>query len=171
MSIPQRYDSFLSPIMSPKLWSSVDSQKTPTAFEMPYVVRMQNVFVAAEEKLCFTFEHPKTDPGQSNDRFIRLRWRISTDCTIHGLAGYFDSKLYANVHISIAPHSYSTGMFSWYPVYFPFARPIEVAAGQDIEVVMWRRGTASRVWYEWALTHPAVGGIHNPNGRSYGVGL
>ena len=28
-----------------------------------------------------------------------------------------------------------------------------------------------QVWYEWALTEPSVSAIHNPNGRSYFVGL
>ena len=28
-----------------------------------------------------------------------------------------------------------------------------------------------QVWYEWAMTAPSVTTIHNPNGRSYHVGL
>ena len=28
-----------------------------------------------------------------------------------------------------------------------------------------------QVWYEWAMTAPHVTTIHNPNGRSYHVGL
>ena len=28
-----------------------------------------------------------------------------------------------------------------------------------------------QVWYEWALTAPEASPLHNPNGRSYYVGL
>ena len=29
----------------------------------------------------------------------------------------------------------------------------------------------NKVWYEWAITKPDVGPVHNANGRSYWVGL
>lgn len=29
----------------------------------------------------------------------------------------------------------------------------------------------TQVWYEWGLTEPLVTPIHNPNGRSYHIGL
>jgi protein arginine N-methyltransferase 5 len=38
---------------------------------------------------------------------------------VHGLAGFFDSVLYKDVHISINPATFSTGMFSWFPLFFP----------------------------------------------------
>ena len=28
-----------------------------------------------------------------------------------------------------------------------------------------------QVWYEWALLEPQASPIHNPNGRSYHIGL
>lgn len=44
----------------------------------------------------------------------------STDnATIHGFAGYFDARLYKDVHISINPQTHSDGMFSWFPIMFP----------------------------------------------------
>lgn len=36
---------------------------------------------------------------------------------------------------------------------------------------MWRCASRHKVWYEWAVTQPQTGPIHNPNGRSYFVGL
>ena len=36
---------------------------------------------------------------------------------------------------------------------------------------LWRCGAHHKVWYEWALSAPYATHIHNPNGRSYHVGL
>jgi protein arginine N-methyltransferase 5 len=49
---------------------------------------------------------------------------------IHGLSGTFDSLLYKSEQtgeeerISIAPKNFSTGMFSWFPLYFPLREPM-----------------------------------------------
>jgi hypothetical protein len=44
---------------------------------------------------------------------------VSNHRQVHGLAGFFDSVLYKDVHISINPATFSTGMFSWFPLFFP----------------------------------------------------
>ena len=46
-------------------------------------------------------------------RQCTLSFPIGRSSTLHGFAGYFDCKLYGNVHISILPRTFSTGMFSW----------------------------------------------------------
>lgn len=86
--------------------------------------------------------------------------------TIHGFLGTFHSTLYqsplaekdASV-ISIAPSSFSVGMFSWFPLYFPLREPLTVPQDASIGLTMWRRNDAGssmaasvgggRVWYEW----------------------
>lgn len=62
--IPQSYRSYISPIMSSKLFNEV--RKTREVFknmychfETPYVVHMKNRYVIDEPKLVFTFIHPK----------------------------------------------------------------------------------------------------------------
>ena len=89
------------------------------------------------------------------------------------------------VVISIAPHNFSTGMFSWFPLYFPLRAPLHVPARPDgagggaaastaLDVHLWRCASPSKVWYEWAAALPqtrAMTPIHNPNGRSYWIGL
>ena len=57
---------------------------------------------------------------------------------MHGLAGFFDSKLYADVHISINPETETEGMFSWFPLFIPFTNPTRVKAGDVITVNIWR---------------------------------
>lgn len=85
--------------------------------------------------------------------------------------GYFDSKLYGDVHISTYPKTETAGMFSWFPIYFPVTVPIHVPAGRKVKVHFWRCVSSSKVWYEWAVTSPTTTHCHNVNGRSYWVGL
>lgn len=75
------------------------------------------------------------------------------------------------MHISIEPRTESVGMFSWFPIYIPLRTPVQVAAGGRVEAVFWRHVSKQKVWYEWALTQPHQSPIHNPNGRSYHIGL
>jgi len=53
------------------------------------------------------------------------------NATIHGLAGFFESELYKDVHISIDQRNFSDGMFSWFPLFFPLRWPAAVEAGQQ----------------------------------------
>jgi hypothetical protein len=48
-----------------------------------------------------------------------------------------------------------------------------VPAGADMRVSMWRCCSRQHVWYEWAVSvaPSVVSAVHNPNGRSYKVGL
>lgn len=65
----------------------------------------------------------------------------------------------------------SQGMFSWFPLYIPLRTPVVLKAGDKVEAHFWRCTSPSKVWYEWALTSPSPSPIHNPNGRSYWIGL
>mmetsp|Transcript_4466 Transcript_4466/g.10772 ORF Transcript_4466/g.10772 Transcript_4466/m.10772 type:complete len:666 (-) Transcript_4466:111-2108(-) len=101
--------------------------------------------------------------------------------TIHGLLGSFTAVLFesgqSKCTISIAPHEFSTGMFSWFPIYFPFREPLRLPAGSNIRVKMWRKTKEKKVWFEWcAIVHRdgeiiATTPVHNPNGRSSYVSM
>jgi len=101
--------------------------------------------------------------------------------TIHGLLGTFTAVLFAKgesrCEISIAPHQFSKGMFSWFPIYFPFREPVRVPEGSNVSVKMWRKTMDGRVWYEWcAIVHRKgeiieLTPIHNPRGRSSYVSM
>eukprot|EP00455_Lapot_gusevi_P049550 TRINITY_DN7042_c0_g1_i2.p1 TRINITY_DN7042_c0_g1~~TRINITY_DN7042_c0_g1_i2.p1 ORF type:complete len:646 (+),score=142.20 TRINITY_DN7042_c0_g1_i2:62-1939(+) len=175
ISIPCEYTSFLAPITTPKLWNDVNNYGGLKHFETPYVVRLYNFFQMAPAQPCFTFVHPIPNVADKtrNQRYISLKFRPSLGSAMHGLAGYFDAKLYDDVHISINPETFSEGMFSWFPIYFPIRNPMYVAAGDEVEVQMWRcvSESSGKVWYEWSITSPSSITIHNPNGRSYWIGL
>jgi protein arginine N-methyltransferase 5 len=122
----------------------------------------------------------------------------TNNVTIHGFLGSFHSVLYESPSdksqvgkmkrkssdgerlsvISIAPHSFSVGMFSWFPLYFPLKQPLCVPEGSTVNCSVWRRSDDARVWYEWCAEVVGNDGniwstssIHNPGGRSYHVRL
>ncbi len=104
-------------------------------------------------------------------RFGKLKFVVDFDSELHGFGGYFECVLFGDVTISINPSTHSQGMFSWFPIFFPLRTPVRLRRGQEVELAMWRVNDGQRVWYEWAVTKPVASPIHNPNGRSYTIGL
>ena len=183
VSIPQAYTSYLAPVTCAKLWNDAKAYGDLAHMETPYVVKLHRCSLISDPAEVFTFEHPNRADVVDNSRYAKLRWRReprSHAATMHGFAGYFDAKLYegpaGTVHCSIYPPTHTMGptgepMFSWFPIYFPLRYPVHIPAGCDVEAHMWRCVGPSKVWYEWSVTAPDVGPIHNVNGRSYWVGL
>ena len=102
-------------------------------------------------------------------RFATLTFQAPLNCTVHGFAGTFESVLYKDVMISIAPHSHTEGMFSWFPLFIPLASPVRVQKGEEITVSVWRCCDARKVWYEWGLTSPVVSPIQNSGGATFSM--
>jgi type II protein arginine methyltransferase len=180
ISIPVSYTSYLAPLAGAKLWNEAKNNKaleTPLkALETAYVVKLHNCETKAAAQQCFNFEHPNPSvPNHvDNSRFSTLTFTLEQGATLHGLAGYFESRLYGDVFISILPGSpnFSDGMFSWFPLYFPLRTPLFAAAGESLEVSVWRVVGPTKVWYEWSVSTPHhASPVHNPNGRSYWIGL
>ncbi|XP_053601110.1 protein arginine N-methyltransferase 5 isoform X1 [Plodia interpunctella] len=188
ISIPCRYNSYVAPISSPRLWAAAKVASTGAAnskdknLETLWVVYMQNKHDIADTKLLFTFDHPaksvQDSDGQEisdfrgllltdNRRSATLSWQVAQDNVMHGFGGYFDCLLYGNEMISIVPTTHSPGMISWFPVFIPIKTPLRVQKGQVITATFWRCVDSRRVWYEWVVevgnrTTP----LHNANGRS-----
>lgn len=110
-----------------------------------------------------------------NSRVAQLSFDVPLGGELHGFIGYFHSTLWDDgseaVHISTEPSTESVGMFSWFPLFIPLRTPVLVPEGGRVEAAFWRNASRHRVWYEWALTEPQPSPIHNPNGRSYHIGL
>ncbi|CAI5715179.1 unnamed protein product [Hyaloperonospora brassicae] len=174
ISIPCEYTSYVAPVMSSKLWNEVKVHDSVKSFETPYVVRLHNFYALAPTQRCFQFTHPKFNTRIDNRRQAELRFVAAESAVVHGLAGYFDAVLYGDVTLSIEPDTHSDGMFSWFPIYFPLRQPLRFQKGEEVVVDFWRLEGNSRVWYEWSVA-PGSGTchapIHNPNGRSYWIGL
>lgn len=171
ISIPCDYTAYIAPVCTSRLWSACRTSLKD--LETPYVVRLMNVFQLAPPKKCWDFKHPNSESPPNNNRSCSLSFQVGAGGMCHGFAGYFHSTLYKDVHISIEPSTFSTGMFSWFPLYFPLARPTTVPPGETIACQFWRRVSHKKrsVWYEWSMTAPQKSHVHNVAARSYYVGL
>jgi len=168
--IPHRYTSYLTPVTTPKLWNDVKDYNDLSRFETAYVVKLHQAFYPCSEvKPCFTFEHPNWELN-SNDRYRDIDFTAQVNALVHGFAGYFHCELFEDLYVSIAPQTYSEGMFSWFPIYFPLRTPVNIKAGQRLRSHWWRCHNDKKVWYEWAVSEPVPLPIHNPTGRSYYIG-
>mmetsp|Transcript_14028 Transcript_14028/g.22912 ORF Transcript_14028/g.22912 Transcript_14028/m.22912 type:complete len:579 (-) Transcript_14028:1110-2846(-) len=201
ISIPYEYTSFLAPITASKLWNGAKAFKEAKYMETMYVCKLHCFSNFAPVQPCFTFAHPSwnkvidnesgrekfalsqkghtvpqkitTDTGTriNNDRCRTLSFRATMDGTLHGFAGYFEAKLYKDIMISINPETFSTGMFSWFPMYIPIQLPQQVRKGDLIRTTFWRQSTSTKVWYEWAVDSPHCTCIHNANGEASPINL
>lgn len=196
ISIPTAYTSYLHPITTHKLWNDVNAYNDLKQFETPFVVKLHRFHSLAPPQEVFTFVHPnREDAVIDNTRSISLSFHCQSssssesagnDASIddddddvgvaavcHGLAGYFDAQLYKDVRLSIYPPTHTPDMFSWFPIYFPLRHPFRVGPDGRIDVSLWRCVSEKKVWYEWAVYCPGVmhSAVHNPNARSYYVGL
>ncbi|CAN0489429.1 unnamed protein product, partial [Scytosiphon promiscuus] len=58
----------------------------------------------------FTFHHPNKEGVGSethNKRHIEIDFDVEQASTLHGFAGFFDSRLFDDIHISIVPKTFS----------------------------------------------------------------
>jgi len=62
-----------------------------------------------------------------NNRYLQLCFTAKMTGTVHGFVGYFDATLYKDVHCSILPATFSDGMFSWFPIFFPLRVRVHAA--------------------------------------------
>eukprot|EP00750_Incisomonas_marina_P030211 INCI739.2.p1 GENE.INCI739.2~~INCI739.2.p1 ORF type:complete len:759 (+),score=116.20 INCI739.2:208-2484(+) len=187
ISVPQNYTSFLAPIQSSKLWNEVGKFGEASKFETPFVVRMHQFMQLAESQKCFRYHHPNRPHGGQeidNRRMVNLTFIVKASGMVHGFAGYFESELFGPTpsedfsaelpdrgFISINPQTFSTGMFSWFPLFLPLKDPVHVTEGGTVQVQLWRCEDKQKVWYEWALLQPQISQLHNPMGRAYSIGL
>lgn len=176
VSIPCQSTSYISPVMSQKLLNVIRELRSryhrqkitnyDVQSESPYVVYLKNAYHIADTKPVFTFEHPNRDKIIDNSRYIKLKFEIEQDCVLNGFAGYFDTVLYKDIVLSIHPETHSTGLSSWFSMFFPIAEPQQLRAGDVLEVNFWRCVATNKVWYEWNTTAPNITHIHNFKGHA-----
>ncbi|KAL1207139.1 Protein arginine N-methyltransferase 1.5 [Cardamine amara subsp. amara] len=174
ISIPSSYTSFIQPITTSKLYNTVKSINSLSHFSTAYSVKLHSVARLAPSQPLFTFKHPEFSRKPNNKRYKNLRFNLPSDtgsALVHGFAGYFETVLYGDVHLSIEPTTATPNMFGWYPIFFPLMKPVEVHPKSPIEAHFWRCNDSTKVWYEWSLSLPTLSPIHNPNGSSYSMGL
>lgn len=178
--IPASYTSFISPVVSSKLWNAARDMDPLTTherpsigrgLETPYVVHLHNCRVLNAAQPIFSFVHPGEGAFADNSRFATVSFEVEETVTIHGFAGFFDSVLYKDVGFSTVPETHSPGMFSWFPMFIPLAAPVRLVAHSRLVAHFWRCVGPTKVWYEWMVSEPQAASVQNPNGRSFWVGL
>ncbi|KAF2772727.1 protein arginine N-methyltransferase [Teratosphaeria nubilosa] len=96
--------------------------------------------------------------NEHNARFSTSTFTCPNPGVCHGIAGYFETILYASsttnetVELSTNPVTMdhkSKDMISWFPIFFPFKTPLTVPEGAEMVVKMWRQTDDRKVWYEW----------------------
>lgn len=180
ISIPCEYSSYLRPVMSHKLFTqtinndmideSCVSNSKDVMFEQLYIVLQPMSYKPTKTKKLFSFHHPKKILD-SNTRYKCLQFEMVSNMQLHGFSGYFDAILYKDIKISIEPSSYSVGMFSWFPVYFPIRDTMLIKSGNIISVHFWRCCDEYKVWYEWCVSTPIQTPIYNCLGKSNSMKL
>lgn len=80
---------------------------------------LHNHYVIDKAKPIFEFNHPVSSDQMDTTRFASTNFKASIDCTLHGIAGYFDCNLYKDITLSIVPETHSQGLFSWFSMFFP----------------------------------------------------
>ncbi|ORY85586.1 type II protein arginine N-methyltransferase Skb1 [Protomyces lactucae-debilis] len=184
VSIPCRYTPFVSPLMAPKLHTTLLRSSETTALETPYVVLLdQCCQLSTGFEPLWHFHHPHNNisltmnigANKCNKRFGRVTFEIEAAGVCHGIAGYFESILYDDVELSTVPDTIalkSPEMQSWFPIFFPLKTAIQVPAESTMEVCFWRETDGKKVWYEYCVEILYAGAkiyssaIHNRFGRA-----
>ena len=77
---------------------------------------------------CF-YAETSTSSGEKS-HILEQKEGDNIDCsipaTIHGFSGYFDCVLYKDITFSTVPETFSTGMFSWFPMFIPIENPLHI---------------------------------------------
>ncbi|KAJ2806204.1 hypothetical protein H4R20_001778 [Coemansia guatemalensis] len=168
--IPRRYTAYVAPVSSSALFRSAREFGDGHALETPYVVNMHAARVLAPEQPVWAFSHGPGGDARSQ-RSSTTVFRVQGPALVHGLAGFFDAELYADVRLSIRPSTHTAEMHSWFPMFFPIQVPLAVADGDEVVVHMWRRSAGAKTWYEWSVDAPgATSGLHNVCGHEFWIG-
>lgn len=186
--IPMEHTSYIAPVCCPKIWMQAMDRHQ---LEVPHVVRMRSAWLLARPRSLFRFSYSDPVDCLHAERAVTRVFEIMESGTMHGVAGFFDAKLYGNVHLSTKPApslptSSAKKLISWFPMFFPFRTPVFLHAGTFLEIRFWRRRAADvaaevgpaatrtscgicsgSTWYEWACVAPHVSHIHNAGGQSH----
>ena len=178
ISIPCDSISYVRPLMTTKVYDVIldhpirSGRKRTKLYSLPTEVNWQvylsSVYYIDEPKELFTFVHPNHDEPIDNTRYRKLTFTAAADCVLHGFSGYFTSKLYKDIELSILPATHTQQMVSWFSTLFPTQQPIEVKKGETITVEFWRKVDTEKVWYEWKSQD---GDISNKGGEIHPIML
>lgn len=145
--------------------------RTRKSFKASWLVYFGSVYYIDETKEVFKFEHPNRENPIDNSRHKTLEFSASQECVLNGFAGYFKSKLYKDIELSIHPKTHTKALRSWYSIYFPLPEPFTLAKNDRIELSFSRKVNKRKVWYEYQVTAPKETEIINKDGKNHPIFL
>ncbi|KAL8763025.1 MAG: hypothetical protein Q9194_007433 [Teloschistes cf. exilis] len=137
--------------------STTSTSSTTTANTIDPIIQPAWSFTHSPSPPSTSFPNNNNNNNKNthNTRTSRLHFPIPHRAACHGLAGYFEAVLYADIRLSTNPltaEKYGCGsMGSWFPIFFPLKTPIYTPDASALTVTIRRVTDARKVWYEWVV--------------------
>uniref|UniRef100_A0A1I7SU54 Protein arginine N-methyltransferase n=1 Tax=Bursaphelenchus xylophilus TaxID=6326 RepID=A0A1I7SU54_BURXY len=195
--LPQYYTNFISPCFSFRLNNiiqggrpdfyqrlsnfcgrdgirAIDSNNYSNLDQL-YVSTLNSAYIIDAPQPVCTYKHHAKASNLMQWR-SQTHFKISVDCQINGLAGFFEAKLKSNT-ISTVPkdiNQFTDIKKSWFPAYFPLSYPLDCPKGSTVDVLIERKVNDQGMWYEWCVVvrrgRLVMGtDVQNKGGESYFV--
>ncbi|KAG0687832.1 methyltransferase protein [Pichia californica] len=158
--IPQDLHCYVSPVYSPKLWKLASSTSTDKLY-VPMIPEMETLLDFPQEvwKFVSKVSHSSHNSAKfsynsnkHNSRQCRVALKPNRKGSIHGLAGFFSSTLYADIGVSNIPKPPGIDdSVSWLPAFLPFEQPLNLYDGHEVSLFIKRVCSSDSVWYEWSV--------------------
>lgn len=156
--IPHDYTSHIQPVFC-NVASVTDLIKSEAGWQRPFVLWTNKYFPLADAKNVLTFSHHWRKDSLSmpipDSHCVGITWDDiqSPVPPINGFMGYFTCHLYKDITLSTHPSHRTTGLYSWYPMFFPLKLSGEFTGSpQKITLTFWRNNRHRKMWYEWQTT-------------------
>jgi protein arginine N-methyltransferase 1 len=124
----------------------------PAAADERYVLSLPADGLLAAAQCVEELDFYTTEADVALNR--EVRFGIERDGTLHGLAGWFEAQLSADVRLSTAPGTEPT---HWRQTFFPVVEPVPVATG-DVVIVKLIAIVLGQVFWRWHLEVRSGGG-------------
>ncbi|KAH0789702.1 protein arginine N-methyltransferase 5-like [Histomonas meleagridis] len=167
ISIPQKYTSYIVPLMSQNLWCKSFHEGK---LQQMLVTPLKTSILLSSPQPFLEFSHPGHNEKYKKKEFS---FTIAATGELSGFGGWFETVLFDDVILSTSPYNGTQNLESWLPVYFPINRQINVTEGEVLKAIFARRTDNKKVWYEWAVMSPKILPMQNGGGSffSFDIGL
>lgn len=140
--IPQKIEQFIAPVTSPRIFDEMnvwDSVGYNLDFGIAREAALNNMYVykivpedlmdggksaVAWDKIDFAKQEKSVRRGNAT-------WKIEKDCTIYGLAVWWNANLVKNINLSTSPLAPAT---HWDQIFLPLTEKIIAQKGQTLSV-------------------------------------
>lgn len=142
--IPQKIEQFIAPVTSPRIynemnvWDSVGydldfSAAREAALNNMYVYKILPEDLMDGGKSASCWDKIDFSKQEESVRSGGAKWKIAKDCTVYGLAVWWNAELVRNIELSTSPLAPAT---HWDQIFLPLTSQINAQKGQILEVFL-----------------------------------